>query len=67
MTLLQFVSTLSDNNIELTVKDGDTYIIVFLNTGYTALKTELLSREVEFWAIDRSTAVSVVLKAVVDD
>ena len=65
MTLFDFLHTLQ-SNVSVTVKDTEGIIIEFESPGYGALKAEIAEREIESWTMDRSTAVSVMLKAVVD-
>ena len=60
MTLYQLISTLSTDNITVTVKDDNKTVIVFCY-GYEAVKTEISERIVESWEIVKSTEIVVTL------
>lgn len=65
MTLLQFISTLSTQNVNVTVKDGDsdTEIIQFKSQGYQGVESDVSARTVKRWEVTGAAAIMVVLNA----
>lgn len=64
MTLLEFVSTLSTQNINVAVVDSETEtnIIEFKSQGIAGVEGDVSSREVKKWSISGATSITVELK-----
>ena len=65
MTLLELITALKTQNVNVTVKDGDTdaEIIVFKAQGISGVENEVSARTVRRWTITGATAIEVVLEA----
>jgi len=65
MTLAELITALKTNNINVTVKDGDTdaEIIVFKSQGINGVESDLSARPVRRWELTGATAIEVVLDA----
>jgi len=68
MTLSELITALKTQNINVTVKDGDTdaEIIVFKSQGINGVESELSARTVRRWGVTGATAIEVILDAPVD-
>ena len=67
MTLSDLITALKTQNINVTVKDGDTdaEIIVFKSQGIGGVEGDVSSRTVRRWVVTGATAIEVVLDAIV--
>lgn len=67
MTLNELITALRTQNINVTVKDGDTdtEIIVFKSQGIAGVEGDVSSRTVRRWDITGASAIEVVLEATV--
>lgn len=67
MTLYELITALRTQNINVTVKDGDTdaEIIVFKSQGIAGVEGDVSSRTVRRWDITGASAIEVVLEATV--
>ena len=65
MTLLDFVTALTTQNVSVKVKDGDTdtVLIEFKSAGIAGVEGDISARTVKRWTIDGCTAITVVLDA----
>lgn len=65
MTLLQLISALKTNNVNVTVVDADTdeEIIVFRSQGVSGVEGDVSARTVRRWELTGATAIKVVLEA----
>lgn len=67
MTLNELITALRTQNINVTVKDGDTdtEIIVFKSQGIAGVEGDVSSRTVRRWDVTGASAIEVVLEATV--
>lgn len=63
MTLSDLITALKTQNINVTVKDGDTdaEIIVFKSQGIGGVEGDVSARTVRRWTVTGATAIEVVL------
>ena len=60
MTLLDFLSKLSTNDVSVTVADtSDKVIITFFSQGYEGIESELAARPVASWSLIGTSKVAV--------
>lgn len=64
MTLLQLISVLKTNNVNVTVVDADTdeEIIVFRSQGVSGVEGDVSARTVRRWELVGASAIKVVLE-----
>lgn len=64
MTLLQFISTLGTQNVNVTVIDGETdeTIIEFKSQGIAGVENDLTARTVKKWTMNSALNISVKLE-----
>lgn len=61
MTLLELVSTLNTENVNVLVKDATGTIIEYKSQGYAGLNDTLTARTVEKWTIANALSIVVTL------
>lgn len=66
MTLNQFLSTLTSDNIQVTLIDGGTNaeIITFKAPGYASLDDDIEDRRIQSWGIAAPVAIKIILEPV---
>ena len=63
MTLNQFLSSLSTDNLQITLRDTSGVLITFISGGYASVESDILERQVSAWALDKNNHISVTLSA----
>lgn len=63
MTLSDFLSALSTDNVQVTLKDASGTLITFTSGGYASVESDILAREVSGWALDKNNKITVTLAA----
>ena len=66
MSLVELITALKTQNVNVTVTDGETdaEIIVFKSQGISGVEGDVSARTVRRWEITGATAIKVVLEAV---
>lgn len=68
MTLLEFISTLGTQNVNVTIIDGDTekIIIEFKSQGYAGVESDILAKNVSSWTVSsvvgNSSSIAITLE-----
>ena len=66
MILKDFMSTLKNSDIKITIYDAsdtDTELIKFYSGGYEGVESDLLAKSIKKWEITSGVAVTVILNA----
>ena len=66
MTLTQFLSTLTTDNLSVTIKESGesgATLITFTSGGYASIESDLLAKSVVSWAVTKTNGITVIISA----